>query len=317
MHSQATSCRCLVRAFVTQARPPRFQTLDQLCDGVEETGGSRSIRTGLGATFPLRARRKQFKEIVKCSSRFPWTNTFELDGNVFEPAILPLLLSSILPERVEVFRSVAKKRIFSILPILEGLVDYDNIGAVLRSSEAFGIGSVWAVGGNRVRSLSTSRCSAGAEKWVDTQVFRSSLACLSAAKQAGFRIAVADIGPQAVPISDLDWDATPTAFVLGNEGHGISEQARQMADIQIMVPMSGLVESFNVSVAAACIMQTATNKIRQSEDRLLSVEERDILLTIMALKQNDFAGEMVRQLIDRKARGEFPESSIRGFLGGF
>ena len=55
---------------------------------------------------------------------------------------------------------------------------------------------------------------------------------------------------------DIDF-SRPTAFVLGNETMGVSEEAIAMADHCAVIPMSGFVESFNISVAAALIMYEA------------------------------------------------------------
>ena len=45
----------------------------------------------------------------------------------------------------------------------------------------------------------------------------------------------------------------PVALVLGNEMRGVSDQARDMADGAIQIPMAGMVESLNVSVAVRCL----------------------------------------------------------------
>lgn len=304
-----------------QAPKKRYMTLDDLCDRVENDGKSRAITSSLTSTSPIRGSRKLLHEIASCPSRFPLAGEFcdmdrgGLSGSCFEHDILSLLEPTLSAERIDLFRSVAQKRIFSILPIIEGLVDYDNIGAVLRSAEGYGIGSVWAVGGNKIRALATSRCSAGAEKWIDTQVFRSTADCFKAAKKAGFRVAVAALDKDSVNIDELDWGETPTAFVLGNEGKGATEEALKLADVKIMIPMHGLVESFNVSVAAACIMQTAMKQIRTRQDRALTPTEVDILLTTMALRQDDLAGEVVRELVGRQSTGQNQQKgSISGFF---
>jgi len=303
------------RAFVPNAKfqiRKKYITLQDLCDRTWN-GDARSIASSLVTTDPIRAVRSDLDVIASRSSRFPLSGTFEHDGAVFQPALLPLLEHFLSPERVQGLRTVAAKRMFSLLPIIEGLVDYDNIGAVMRSAEGFGIGGVWAIGGNKVRALSTSRCSAGAEKWVDTQVFLSTPQCLTAAKRAGYRVAVAALGPKAIPIDQVDWADTPTAIVLGNEAKGVTSEAQELADIQVMIPMGGLVESFNVSVAGACIMQTAMAQIRKRPDRWLTEQEIEVLLTAMALRQDVLVGDMVCELLQRRKKGE-AENSIKGFF---
>jgi tRNA C32,U32 (ribose-2'-O)-methylase TrmJ len=76
-------------------------------------------------------------------------------------------------------------------------------------------------------------------------------------------VVVAAAGPAAVRAEDFDWETSPTAFVVGNEARGVSEEARALCDAEIMVPMVGMVESLNVSVASACILQAALGRIRQ------------------------------------------------------
>lgn len=157
-----------------------------------------------------------------------------------------------------------------------------------------GVGAVWAcdISSDRYRAT-RGRCAAGAEKWIDVRVFgrnggaagglggargegsqlgvggetrdsAGTLACLRAAKAAGFRVVVAAAGPSAVRAEDFDWAASPTAFVVGSEARGVSEEARSLCDAgEVMVPMVGMVESLNVSVASACIVQAALAGIRR------------------------------------------------------
>ena len=54
----------------------------------------------------------------------------------------------------------------------------------------------------------------------------------------------------------MDW-SQPTAIVVGNEGSGISEEALELSDLYCSIPMNGMVDSFNVSVAAGILMHHA------------------------------------------------------------
>lgn len=57
-------------------------------------------------------------------------------------------------------------------------------------------------------------------------------------------------------MQEVDW-TRPTAFLLGNEAQGISDEALALSDHSAIIPMSGFVESFNISVAAALVMYEA------------------------------------------------------------
>lgn len=66
---------------------------------------------------------------------------------------------------------------------------------------------------------------------------------------------------------EVDW-TRPTAFILGNEKFGISDEAVALADATAIIPMSGFVESFNISVAAALIMYEAQQQRIRKQVRL-------------------------------------------------
>ena len=95
----------------------------------------------------------------------------------------------------------------------------------------------------------------GAQKWMSLKQHESTKECLQKLKESGYRIAVTDIHHKdAKPISDVDWKAQKTAIVLGNERDGVTEDARNMADVHFYLPMKGFAESLNVSAFCACLM---------------------------------------------------------------
>ncbi len=57
-------------------------------------------------------------------------------------------------------------------------------------------------------------------------------------------------------VSQVDWNV-PAAIVLGSEGYGISAELLKICDDKISIPMSGTIESLNVSVSAGIILYEA------------------------------------------------------------
>ncbi|KAJ4707377.1 tRNA guanosine-2'-O-methyltransferase [Melia azedarach] len=98
--------------------------------------------------------------------------------------------------------------------------------------------------------------SMGAEKWLDIELWDSPQECFSVLKSRGYRIATTHVGMDAVSIYDMDWSC-PTAIVVGNENRGISDEALKLSDLHCSIPMKGMVDSFNVSVAAGIVMHHA------------------------------------------------------------
>ncbi|MCF6187920.1 MAG: tRNA (guanine-N2)-dimethyltransferase, partial [Desulfobulbaceae bacterium] len=69
----------------------------------------------------------------------------------------------------------------------------------------------------------------------------------------GYQLLAAHLSDKAIDYREADY-TRPTAIVLGEELRGISEQTAQAVDGHVVIPMMGMTESLNVSVAAAVIM---------------------------------------------------------------
>lgn len=98
--------------------------------------------------------------------------------------------------------------------------------------------------------------SAGSEKWVPVHTHPSIKAACAYLRARGFRLYATALRPEAVDFRALDY-TQPTAFILGAEYFGISEEALAEADMLIRIPMYGMVQSLNVSVAAAVLLYEA------------------------------------------------------------
>ena len=105
--------------------------------------------------------------------------------------------------------------------------------------------------------------SGGSGRWVDLVVHRSTRAGLDALRNEGWQIAVADAGSDAVDYREVDY-TQKIAIALGAELDGPTEETVSAANLSIAIPMHGLVESLNVSVAAAVILFEAERQRRLS-----------------------------------------------------
>jgi len=149
-------------------------------------------------------------------------------------------------------------RLGSVVVILEAVHRRHNASAIIRSCECFGIHEVHLIASGFRPSKGAAR---GSERWIEINFSDSTEAVVDELRQRGFKIFVADLDPQAFSPDSLPLD-TPVAILMGAELTGVSERARQLADGAICVPMHGLTESLNVSVAAACILQRVTERKR-------------------------------------------------------
>ncbi len=161
-------------------------------------------------------------------------------------------------ERQERVREMLAGRLSSVCVIAEAIHRRHNTSAILRSCEAFGVHEVHLITGHFHTSRGAAR---GAERWLDLHRWEDLPSCVANLRQRGFRIFVCDLADDAHTPDTLPVDG-PVAVLLGNELTGVSDEARSLADGAVIVPMRGLTESLNVSVAAACVLQRVTERRR-------------------------------------------------------
>ncbi len=141
----------------------------------------------------------------------------------------------------------------NLVLVLENLSEELNISAILRTTEGFGIGRVFIINSAGKRPRLSSNVSSGASKWLDITYYSSSSECLSKLKEEGFIIYGTYVNPTANNLLTTRFEGR-IALVMGNESQGISEEVINLADHLVYLPMQGLTESFNVSVAAALFL---------------------------------------------------------------
>lgn len=93
----------------------------------------------------------------------------------------------------------------------------------------------------------------GSQKWVPLHDHPNIETAISTLKERGFRLFGTHLGTDAKDYRDCDFTG-PTAFVLGAEKWGLSDQARDLMDEALFIPMRGMVQSLNVSVATATLL---------------------------------------------------------------
>lgn len=139
---------------------------------------------------------------------------------------------------------------------------------------------------------------------LDVETFATSTECIAAARAAGRELWVTDLAQDALPLSSdaaaLAVQLPPyVAVVLGAEAAGVTDEMLQAADRRIYLPMFGFTESFNLSVAAALVLQRLLDAVPESRGRL-PAEEMDRLRRswYSSLARSDAAREEFARLAD-------------------
>jgi tRNA (guanosine-2'-O-)-methyltransferase len=159
------------------------------------------------------------------------------------------------PNRVETIHRVLSQRQPDLTVITDEAHKARNLSAIIRSCDAVGVGTFHCV--TPKKGFRSYRGTAsGSNKWVTTQNHESISDGIKSLKKQGFRIVAANLSSKAVDFREVDY-SQPTAILMGSEKSGVSSQALELCDQQVIIPMMGMVESYNVSVACAIILNEA------------------------------------------------------------
>lgn len=196
--------------------------------------------------------------------------------------IIAKLEHHIMPARIARIKEVAQERTRFLRVIVEDVKQDRNAGALIRTSDCFGVQEVMVIE-NRYRHLVAKSISKGSDKWVDVEKFdtpntNNTRQCIAKAKEDGYHIVAATPHNASVELPDFKIDK-PTAFIFGTEIEGLSEDALALADERLRIPIYGFTESFNISVSAALILQHSVSYLRKNNlPWALSDTERTALI---------------------------------------
>ncbi|GAL59471.1 tRNA (guanosine(18)-2'-O)-methyltransferase [Pseudescherichia vulneris NBRC 102420] len=130
-----------------------------------------------------------------------------------------------------------------------------NVSAIIRTADAVGVHEVHAVWPeNRMRIMASS--AAGSNSWVQVKTHRTIADAVGHLKGQGMQVLATHLSEKSVDFRDIDY-TRPTCILMGQEKTGITQEALDLADQDIIIPMIGMVQSLNVSVASALILYEA------------------------------------------------------------
>lgn len=159
------------------------------------------------------------------------------------------------PGRRQRLDQVLARRQPDLTVLAENLHKPRNLSALIRTCDAVGVNEVHAVSGE-TRPRRHWHTSQGAEKWVQLRCHDDTAGACGWLRDAGFGIVAAHLSGEACDFRAIDY-TKPTALLIGTERFGVSEAAVEHADQLISIPMMGMSQSLNVSVACAVVLYEA------------------------------------------------------------
>lgn len=185
----------------------------------------------------------------------------------------------VAPLRLRRAEAILQRRTSRLVLVMERPWNDENVQAVLRTAEAFGVQHVWTIRHPGKKSRLAKSVTKGSHRWLTRRLFESIEDCIAAAREEQLTIWATDLSPQATEVSAPD-SLQPfperVALVIGRELQGVSEKLLEAAERRLFLPIHGFTESFNLSVATALMLQRCFD----AEPSLVGAmpdEERDAL----------------------------------------
>ena len=187
----------------------------------------------------------------------------------------------ILPRRFERIKNVLNCRMKNLTILVEDVNKPHNLSAILRTCDAAGVLEANFISKNNAVKTFNSTAQ-GSQKWIKLNNHKSIINAISDLKKRGFKLYGTTLNTESIDYRKFDYSEN-TCFVLGAEKWGLSDELTSMVDQTIFIPMRGMVQSLNVSVATSILLFEAIRQ-RENKDLLptngegLNVEEYQNIL---------------------------------------
>lgn len=192
-------------------------------------------------------------------------------------------LSDFLTEnRKELFDKIIQFRTRHFTVVLEDIYQPHNASAVLRSADLTGVQDVHIIE-NRNRYHVNPQVAMGSSKWLNLIYYNekedNTLDAYDSLRSKGYKIVAATPHDGGKTLDEIPID-DKLALVFGTELKGLSQTAIDNADEYLRIPMYGFTESYNISVSAALVLFTLTEKLRKADFswQLSREEKQEIML---------------------------------------
>jgi tRNA (guanosine-2'-O-)-methyltransferase len=173
-------------------------------------------------------------------------------------ALYQRFCSVLTHERQQKFEQVWNQRNTCLHLVLENIYQSLNASAIVRTADAMGVQYLHVLEDEHLWEMNR-KISKGAMDWMDIQRSKDPREMMLSLKSKGFELVVTDFSPNSIDIEDYQ-PKRPVALVMGTELTGISDVARELADVQVVIPMSGFSQSLNVSVATGIAVSQLSRK---------------------------------------------------------
>jgi tRNA (guanosine-2'-O-)-methyltransferase len=199
---------------------------------------------------------------------------------------LHLLLQFISDNKKGKFDEIIKNRTRHITIVLEDIFQPHNASAVLRSCDCFGIQDVHIIENENPYEVNPD-VALGSAKWLSLKKYNKETnntpLCIETLKREGYTIVATtphqnDFTPDTLPLD------SKIALLFGTELQGLTGNAIEAADTYLRIPMVGFTESLNISVSAALLLYSLSERLRKSGINWRLSEDEELTIRLQWAK---------------------------------
>ena len=200
-------------------------------------------------------------------------------------------------KRIERIEEILEKKQPNLQLFLDNVDSSQNISAIIRSCDSVGVLNFYTANKENQDRKIHKTITQGSQHWLEIERIDSvaKVAFLKEKQKEGFQVVVTHLTEKSISYREVDY-IKKTLVVMGNEKEGISQEVLDLADEVVIIPMRGMAQSLNVSVATALILYEAERQLDLAgkyNEAQLSLEERE-----------EIKHEWVyRDLISRRSKG--------------
>lgn len=159
-------------------------------------------------------------------------------------------------ERLKKITDTIIARQFSLRVVMENIHDPHNVSAVFRTCDAVGVPKVNLLYTFESFPKISKTSSSSANKWIEVEKHDNTGKCFEQLHKDGFKVYASMLNKNSIDLFSVDL-TQKIALVFGNEKRGVSKESEQLADETFYIPMKGMIQSLNVSVAVAVTLYEA------------------------------------------------------------
>lgn len=197
----------------------------------------------------------------------PQKNDMEKLSLPTKRALAEYLREFVTEERNERILSVLQNRTRHFTVVLEDLYQTQNISAVMRTCECYGVQDLHIIE-NENEFQTHSAITMGSDKWLCLNNYKHEPGnvkkCADRLHAAGYTLVATLPAENSVFVQDLPLEEK-TAFFFGTELTGLSEEAKAVCDKAVKIPMYGFTESFNISNSVAILISGFIERLHRSD----------------------------------------------------